>query len=58
MKIKIEVDGHGAELTGDEIAAEFDWHNLRDSNHCRMVRRKIFDAVLALTTSMTTRNQP
>lgn len=48
MKIRIEVDGNAAELTDDQIAEEFDWHNMRDSNHCRRVRRKIFEALLAL----------
>ena len=48
LKIKIEVDGEAAELTGDQIAEEFAWHNMRDSNHCRRVRRKIFEEILAL----------
>jgi hypothetical protein len=47
LKIKIEVDGEVAELADDEIIKEFTWHNMRDSNHCRRVRRKIFEAVLA-----------
>jgi hypothetical protein len=51
LKIKIEVDGEVAELTGDEIIEEFSWHNMRDSNHCRQVRRKILEAVLALAKS-------
>jgi len=51
LKIKIEVDGETAELTGDQIAEEFTWHNMRDSNHCRRVRRKIFEALLALARS-------
>ncbi len=48
MKIQIDVDGELTELAGDQIVAEFMWHNMRDSNHCRRVRRKIFDAVLVL----------
>jgi hypothetical protein len=48
MKIVIEVDGEVTELSGDQIDEEFSWHNIRDSNHCRRVRRKIFEAVLAL----------
>lgn len=42
------VDGEHYELVGDEIAQEFSWHNMRDSNHCRRVRDRIFRAVLAL----------
>jgi hypothetical protein len=50
VKITIEVDGEVTELVGDKIVEEFTWHNMRDSNHCRRVRKKIFDAVLALNT--------
>lgn len=48
IKIKIEVDGEYAELAGHQIADQFHWHNMRDSNHCRRVRQKIFDALIAL----------
>jgi len=48
LKIKIKVDGGVAELADDQIVEEFTWHNMRDSNHCRMVRRKIFEEVLVL----------
>jgi pyruvate-formate lyase len=48
LKIRIEVDGEAAEFTDEQIAEEFAWHNMRDSNHCRTVRRKIFEALLAL----------
>lgn len=48
MKIKIVVDGKTIDLANDQIAEEFSWHNMRDSNHCRVIRKKIFDAVLAL----------
>lgn len=52
MKIKIKVDGEVAELSDDQIVEEFTWHNMRDSNHCRMVRRKIFEEVLALALAL------
>lgn len=45
MKIKIEVDGEITEFTDDQIVEEFDWHNIRNSNHCLRVRRKIFKAM-------------
>lgn len=51
MKIKIKVDGKVSELSADGITEEFAWHNIRDSNHCREVRRKIFEAVLTLARS-------
>ena len=48
MTIKVEVDDQEAEFTLDELDEEFSWHNLRDSNHCRRVRRKMFEALLAI----------
>jgi hypothetical protein len=48
LKICVEIDGEAAELTNEQIVEEFAWHNARDSNHCRQVRRKILEAVLAL----------
>lgn len=51
MKIEIDVDGKTYEFYDDQIAKEFDWHNLRDSNHCRRVRRKIFEALLTIAKS-------
>lgn len=45
MKINIEVDGEITEFTDDQIVEEFDWHNIRNSNHCLRVRRKIFKAM-------------
>jgi len=46
MKIQIEHDNEPSEFTEEEIIEEFSWHNMRDSNHSRVVRRKIFEAVL------------
>jgi len=48
MTIRIEVDGEAHELTDDQIVEEFTWANMQDSNHCRRIRKKIFEAVLAL----------
>ena len=51
LKIAIDIDGETYEFCDDQVTEEFDWHNLRDSNHCRRVRRKIFEALLAIAKS-------
>lgn len=48
MRIRIEVDGEVTELVDDQIVEEFSWHNVRNSNHCRRVRRKILEALLVI----------